>query len=301
MKPIQLNFNFNKKIRAFSLIELLLGIGILAIIFTLVLLIIIPLLQATPSFLLKMRVRSEMNQLSNFIFKKIFNSKSAYPLDYGIALETDQGIEWIRMAKPAQIMDNDLYGFGWNPRIGYLSLSCENFTSDCSSYKVIKNQSDYQGWAWSPVIGWIKFNSTTPEACSPPITAFRVCEDSEGNLHGWAWNDIIGWISFNCQNQDSCNQSNYSVQNKNNFLTGYAWNDVAGWIVFNGRGGYATYRTPGGAEFRITSNKVVLTEMNFQKVGIKKPAILVKLKMYALERNLRFENQNQFTVQPKGK
>ncbi len=61
---------------------------------------------------------------------------------------------------------------------------------------------------------------------------------NHNNMTGYAWSSNIGWISFNCTNTNNCSpggNGNYGVNiATSGLMTGWAWSDNIGWIKFDG-------------------------------------------------------------------
>ena len=144
----------------------------------------------------------------------------------------------------------------------------------CFSFEIIKagNEHNLSGWAWSDNIGWISFNSTTPDPDDVYNYGVNI-DESTGIFSGYAWSDNIGWISFNEADLTSCPSgtcrgeldfltdevsgwaktintgdgwdgwiilrddlvyaNGVSFNDSSNELEGWAWSDDFGWISFN--------------------------------------------------------------------
>ncbi len=95
----------------------------------------------------------------------------------------------------------------------------------------IKDEQELEGYAWSGRFGWISFSCENDDSCS--TSDYRVTlKGSE--LIGYAWSKSYGWISFNCENDDSCSTSNYKVTLSDGSLSGHAWSGQFGWVSFDG-------------------------------------------------------------------
>ena len=94
----------------------------------------------------------------------------------------------------------------------------------CFSFEIIKagNEHNLSGWAWSDNIGWISFNSTTPDPDDVYNYGVNI-DESTGIFSGYAWSDNIGWISFNEADLTSCPSG--TCRGELDFLT----DEVSGW------------------------------------------------------------------------
>jgi hypothetical protein len=275
--------NLNNK--AFTLVEVLLYLGL----FSLIVAIIYPILTTTllnyTSLKGSVDLNSEMRNIFLRVQKEIIGAKAITILtDWEVLF--DKGTETIAffLTQPVYLdkTTNTIKGYITNLSIGSISLSS---TTPSSTYSVnffnssscainpttIINSSTYafSGYAWSPNIGWIKFRNTNP---GEPV--YGVCEDSNGQLRGYAYNDVIGWISFNCQDIGVCGgptpTSTYKVIENNGYLYGYAWNDVIGWLVFDGKGGrvYMAKKNPYPYYVDLISDpKVFVRDLRFASIG----------------------------------
>ena len=81
------------------------------------------------------------------------------------------------------------------------------------------------GYAWNSRIGWINFGCVGCNVFVP---------EEAGELAGMAFSNNGGWIFLNCLDTNSCSTSNFKVQkDTNGDLSGWAWSEKFGWISFN--------------------------------------------------------------------
>jgi hypothetical protein len=275
--------NLNNK--AFTLVEVLLYLGL----FSLIVAIIYPILTTTllnyTSLKGSIDLNSEMRNIFLRVQKEIIGAKAITILtDWEVLF--DKGTETIAffLTQPVYLdkTTNTIKGYITNLSIGSISLSS---TTPSSTYSVnffnssscsigstnVSSIYAFSGYAWSPNIGWIKFRNTNPGE-----PAYGVCEnaslnsDGSRDLRGYAYNDVIGWISFNCQDTDVCGSSTYKVIEKNGYLYGYAWNDVVGWLIFDGKGGrvYMAKKNPYPYYVDLISDpKVFVRDLRFASIG----------------------------------
>lgn len=267
-----------KNSKAFTLVEILVYLGLFVIIIGLTYPIVSDVLFNYIFLKVKVDLKSEIRNILLRIQREVNKSQSLDTLtDWELVLDQKNEKVIIFQTKSVYLDYNSssLKGWATNLSIGSISLSGSspdygvNFfnSSTCfiSSSTPVTSIYALSGYAWSPNIGWIKFrNSLSGE----PI--YGVCLDSNKELRGWVWNDVVGWISFNCVDLNICGGSNYKVVEKNGYLYGYAWNDVIGWIIFDGDRGrvYLAKLNPTPYYIEPLSDiRIKVENFNFTKIG----------------------------------
>jgi len=238
-----INKQKNKNLKAFTLLEILLYLGL----FLLIIAILYPLLFLVLSDYLSTRgdidLNNEIRQIFIRIQKEIITATEINILTkWEVVFNKNNEQIGFFLTKPIYL-DKDssvIKGYANNLSVGSLSFFGENYqvsiapSSSCriSSTTVIDSIYSLSGYAWSPQIGWIKFrNDTSTES------TFGVCQEKNRELRGYAYNDVIGWMVFNCKDLNNiCQNSNFKVLEDKNFLYGYAWNENLGWLIFDGKG-----------------------------------------------------------------
>lgn len=124
---------------------------------------------------------------------------------------------------------SNTYHYAWNDQIGWM-----DFAYTGGNLQVPTGEGDLSGLAY--VISdshWISLNCLSTESCA--TVDYKVSSDADGNLTGWAWSENFGWISFNCFTDNTCSFSDYKVtiDQENGEFDGYAYSENIGWISFN--------------------------------------------------------------------
>ncbi len=265
---------FNKKSKAFTLIEILLYFGLFFLIIGLVYPLIAEVLKNYLILSGTLDLSQEMRNIFLRIQREVMKSKGMTILtDWEIVF--DQKNEQIAFFQthPIYSEGNSLKGYVTNLSVGSISLSGENYgvtltpstTCYISSNISVTATSSFSGYAWSPNLGWIKFRNT--DAGEP---VYGVCLDNNHELRGFAWNDVVGYISFNCLDVNACSSANYKVIFKENYFYGYAWNEILGWLIFDGKGGkvYLAKMRPHLYELNLISDpRVKVQELKFTQIG----------------------------------
>lgn len=139
---------------------------------------------------------------------------------------------------------DDMFGWTWSDRIGWVSLNCTNLAT-CPPAGI-----DYgvdfsvagaiTGWAWSENIGWICFGSTCGGVAPDGQPTAASVSMISGQMRGWA--QIVnlgsrGWISLSCVDLGTCGVINYrvTVNFAASTVSGWSWNGNAdgsgiGWM-----------------------------------------------------------------------
>jgi len=265
----------SSKYKAFTLIEILLYLGL----FLLIIGTVYPILTTTLTNYLSLKgqidLSSEVRNIFLKIQREITKAKAINILtDWEVLFEQKNETIAFFLTQPVYLDQKSLKvkGFANNLAVGSISLSGDNYSvnfissSTCSiGSSNVSSLYSFSGYAWSPNIGWIKFRSDPGESIS-----YGVCEDTNKELRGWAYNDIFGWISFNCQDTGVCSTSNYKVIENNNYLYGYAWNSSLGWLIFDGPGGrvYLTKKNPYPYYVDLISDpRVFVEDLRFSQFG----------------------------------
>ena len=254
-----------KKIKAFTLIELLIYSGILVVSVGLIGSIVYTISKAN----LKTQVNEELNnQLT--LFEEVFrqkiqiakgiNSISGSLLDLEMAdpnknptvFTLTNNVAYIQEGSGSQVALNDSNrvkvkslkftptgptsvsivptdNCAWNDMVGWI-----DFVYPGGNVYIARGEGDLWGLAY--VLSdnhWISLNCISTDSCSS--VEYKVSSDASGNLSGWAWSENFGWICFNCLTDNSCSFSDYKVtvdQDTGEF-DGYAYSENIGWISFN--------------------------------------------------------------------
>ncbi len=276
---------FNKKSKAFTLIEILLYFGL----FFLIIGIVYPILsESLKNYLILsgvLNLQQEMRNIFLRIQREVIKSNSMNILtDWEIVFgQKNEQIAFFQ-THPIYLEGNNLKGYVSNLSIGSISLNGNNYgvnlipstTCFISSNTSTPATSSFSGYAWSPNLGWFKFRNTDS---GEPV--YGVCLDSNNELRGYAWNDVVGYISFNCLDLNVCSTSNYKVVFKDNYFYGYAWNEVLGWLIFDGKGGkvYIAKLKPHLYSLDLISDpRINVQELKFSQVD---NSLKVDLKMKA--------------------
>lgn len=100
------------------------------------------------------------------------------------------------------VTDNELTGYFWAAKYGWINLNCDNNNS-CSSgnnyFRVENDDGELSGYAWGQKTGWINF--------SPPNGGVAITDD--GEFSGLAWGQKIGWIQFDCNQTGGCTETDW--------------------------------------------------------------------------------------------
>lgn len=267
--------NYFKLSKGFTLIEVVLYLGLLI----LIIIILYPTLVSILSNYLILKGELDINTELRNIFLRINNEMLKAKFidiltDWEIIFDFNNESKGFFLTKPVYLDKNlsKLVGYASNLSFGSISFSNGSYgvsffsSSTCyTGTSSVTSLYAFSGYAWSPNVGWIKFRN---EANDQII--YGVCEDNNNELRGYAYNDIIGWISFNCADRNVCGTSNYKVFERNNYLYGYAWNDTAGWIIFDGQGGriYVSKMNPQVYYLDLISDpRMFVEDLRFSKIG----------------------------------
>jgi len=254
-----------KKIKAFTLLELLIYSGILVVSAGLVSGIVYTISRAN----IKTQVNDALNnQLTRFeeVFRqkiqiaKSINSISGSLLSLEMSdanknptiFTLSNDVVYIQEGSGGQIALNDsnkvkvtslefastgpentsisnTYHYAWNDQVGWI-----NFAYPGGNVQIPTGEGDLSGLAY--VLSdshWISLNCLSTESCA--TVDYKVSSDADGNLYGWAWSEYYGWISFNCLTDNTCAFADYKVtiDQENGEFDGYAYSENIGWISFN--------------------------------------------------------------------
>jgi len=254
-----------KKIKAFTLLELLIYSGILVVSAGLVSGIVYTISRAN----IKTQVNDALsNQLTRFeeIFRqkiqiaKSINSISGSLLSLEMSdanknptiFTLSNNVVYIQEGSGGQVALNDsnkvkvtslefastgpestsisnTYHYAWNDQVGWI-----DFAYPGGNVQIPTGEGDLSGLAY--VLSdshWISLNCLSTESCA--TVDYKVSSDADGNLTGWAWSEYYGWISFNCLTDNTCSFSDYKVtiDQENGEFDGYAYSENIGWISFN--------------------------------------------------------------------
>ncbi len=153
------------------------------------------------------------------IFLSLFAVGTAYASNPGTVNSTN---------KYAKIYDGPYAGTQINFR--------PNDTSS-GAQEVIIYSHVLRGHLWGEATGWITLScEDTVSGCSSTNGNFKVTNNGSGKLLGYAWGEATGWISFSCENAtSSCSTGagNWGVSITNGQFTGFAWSQNFGWIQFD--------------------------------------------------------------------
>ena len=124
----------------------------------------------------------------------------------------------------------------WNNQVGWI-----DFAYSGGNVHVARGAGDLWGLAYVPSDShWISLNCVSTDSCSS--VEYKVFSDADGNLFGWAWSENFGWICFNCLTDNSCASSGdykVTVDQDTGEFDGYAYSENIGWISFNCKTGSA--------------------------------------------------------------
>jgi len=260
-----------KKIKAFTLLELLIYSGILVVSVGLISGIVYTISKVN----LKTQVNEELNnQLT--LFEEVFrqkiqiakgiNSISGSLLNLEMAdsnknptvFTLTDNVAYIQEGSGSQVALNDsnrvkvtslsftptgpegasissTHHYAWNDQVGWI-----DFTYPGANVQVPIGEGDLKGLSY--VLSdshWISLNCISTDSCS--TVYYKATSSADGILSGWAWSENFGWISFNCSNDDSCASFDYGVtvatsttdQYEAGEFDGYAWSENIGWTSFN--------------------------------------------------------------------
>lgn len=142
----------------------------------------------------------------------------------------------------ASTTDN-LFGWAWNPVIGWVSFNNCQYAEECSGidsgidYGVnleISGSYNLSGYAWNSNVGWILFSNNYPGGGYPQHGAQLDLNDRKFN--GWA--KILslgdnGWIKLAKDSYDGGSPDYWTRLQEDGRLAGWAWNNMIGWLSFN--------------------------------------------------------------------
>ena len=259
----------------FTLVEILLYLGLFSLIVGLVYPILTTTLTNYLSFKGTIDLDAEIRNIFLRIQREMTKAKAMNILtDWEIVFEEKNESVAFFLTQPIYLdtASSVIKGYANNLSVGSISFTGNNYnvsfaaSSSCSiGTSNISSIYSFSGYAWSPNIGWIKFRNDPGE-----IISYGVCEDSNRELRGYAYNDVVGWISFNCLDTGVCGSSNYQVKENNNYLSGYAWNDIIGWLIFDGQGGrvYIAKKNPYPYYVDLISDpRLFVQDLRFSQVG----------------------------------
>jgi len=126
---------------------------------------------------------------------------------------------------------------------GHSGVGWIDFNPSIGNVRVPLGVGDFFGYAQIKNTGsFVALNCATPDYC---VYQYKVSSDANGKLAGWAWSDNIGWISF-CGNTAGpstwdgtkwvCPASptyQVSIATSTGEFSGWAWAGDYGWISFN--------------------------------------------------------------------
>jgi hypothetical protein len=180
----------------------------------------------------------------------------------------------IILMPPTLASDNDnLFGWAWNPVIGWISFNNCEYDDDCSgiNYGVKLETSDaysLSGYAWNSNVGWIGFSEGYPTGEGFEPHSSVLYEQSTRKFSGWAKilslaGDSDGWIKMAKDNSDGGEDYGTELAD-NGQLTGWAWNNKIGWISFNSSNttNTITYYVTGEAPLVPTGIEVTQDDLN---------------------------------------
>lgn len=236
-----------KELKAFSLFELLISLGIIATLSTIG---------------IAFYINQQKNQLLDTTVEKIVN---LLYFAQQKAINQEQGLNWgVRFSNNGSdfyaLFSGDEYSS--SEEIYYLPAGIsfvqptEEQNLDIQFYKLLGNSNggtiivqgyfnryviirvmpsglitygldnqNVSGYAWNSRIGWIDFGCTGCNVFVP---------QESGELAGMAFSNNGGWIFLNCLDTNSCSTSDFKVQKDiNGDLSGWAWSERFGWISFN--------------------------------------------------------------------
>ncbi|HNW55665.1 MAG TPA: hypothetical protein PKN62_01130 [bacterium] len=143
------------------------------------------------------------------------------------------------VSKAAEL--DNIFGWAWNPVIGWISMNNCEYGAGCSSEGVQYGanlteggQYELTGFVWNSNVGWIQLDIGYPADGYP---THSVSFDPETRrFSGWAkivslGND--GWVKFANEAYDAGGVNYYVGIGSDGKLTGWAWNNKIGWISFN--------------------------------------------------------------------
>jgi len=120
--------------------------------------------------------------------------------------------------------------YAWSGNVGWI-----DFAHPGGNIYVARGAGDLWGLAYvNSDSHWISLNCVSTDSCSS--VEYKVSSDASGNLSGWAWSENYGWICFNCLTDNSCAFSGdykVTIDQGTGEFDGYAWSDQIGWISFN--------------------------------------------------------------------
>jgi len=125
-------------------------------------------------------------------------------------------------ATGAQISNS--YHYAWSGNYGWI-----DFAYPGGNVRVPIGAGDLNGGAYVlSNSSWVSLNCAYTDSCS--TVDYKVSSDANGNLSGWAWSESFGWISF-----ASTTPITYgvTVATSTGEFDGYAWAETIGWISFN--------------------------------------------------------------------
>jgi len=131
-------------------------------------------------------------------------------------------------ATGAQI--SNTYHYAWSGNYGWI-----DFAYPGGNVKVPVGVGDLNGGAYVlSDSSWISLNCSFTDSCS--TIDYKVTSDANGDLSGWAWSESFGWISFASTTPiaygvtvATTTTANYQAGE----FDGYAWSENIGWISFN--------------------------------------------------------------------
>jgi len=253
----RISTNFKRKGRAFTLMELLIYSGILAISAGLIGSIFFTISKSSLKTQAENEVNNQMARLEEVFRQKIGAAKGVNAIS-GSLLELNMGnststfslsnnVVYLQegIADPLTLNDSNkvkvtslsfaptgssgaqisnTYHYAWSGNVGWI-----DFAYPGGNVRVPIGAGDLNGGAYVlSDASWISLNCTFTDSCSS--VNYKVSSEANGNLSGWAWSESFGWISFSSTTPISYG---VTVATSTGEFDGYAWAETIGWISFN--------------------------------------------------------------------
>lgn len=136
--------------------------------------------------------------------------------------------------------EHNLFGWAWNPVIGWISFNNCVYGEDCPDIGIgygvkLEPSGGYplSGYVWNSNVGWILFEDSYPVGAEPQHGA-RL-DPVTRKFSGWAKILALGddgWIKLAKDSYDR-GPDYWSQLNNDGKLAGWAWNNTIGWISLN--------------------------------------------------------------------
>lgn len=139
--------------------------------------------------------------------------------------------------------EHNLFGWAWNPVIGWISFNNCVYGEDCPDIDIVigygvklEPSGDYHplsGYAWNNNVGWILFEDSYPAGAETQHGA--QLDPATRKFSGWAKILALGddgWVKLAKDSHDS-GPNYWSQLNNDGKLAGWAWNNRIGWLSFN--------------------------------------------------------------------